>query len=164
MKCSSGNFPGPGAASFAPLMWIKRVRPPPGATDRAQPALPLALALQAPPPRPTELSTMARNPTSAVIRVPGLLRAALLLLLLVTSCRHAAGAPVANELRCQCLKTSQGIHPKHIQSVKVTVPGASCDQTEVVATLKNGQAVCLNPEAPVVKKMIEKILNKGSTN
>ncbi|XP_045714005.1 growth-regulated protein homolog [Phyllostomus hastatus] len=107
---------------------------------------------------------MARTPTSAVIRVPGLLRAALLLLLLVTSCRHAAGAPVANELRCQCLKTLQGIHPKLIQSVKVTVPGASCDQTEVVATLKNGQAVCLNPEAPVVKKMIEKMLNKGSTN
>ncbi|XP_053511658.1 growth-regulated protein homolog gamma-like [Artibeus jamaicensis] len=107
---------------------------------------------------------MTRTTTPTVPRVPGLLWAALLLLLLVTSCRHAAGAPVANELRCQCLQTLQGIHPKHIQSVKVTAPGASCDQTEVVATLKNGQDVCLNPEAPFVKKMIEKMLNKGSTN
>ncbi|KAM5339244.1 growth-regulated protein homolog alpha-like [Glossophaga mutica] len=107
---------------------------------------------------------MARIATTAVPRVPGLLRAALLLLLLVTSCRHTAGVPVVNELRCQCLQTLQGIHPKHIQSVRVTPPGASCDQTEVVATLKNGKEVCLNPEAPFVKKMIEKMLNKGSTN
>ncbi|XP_028362007.2 growth-regulated protein homolog [Phyllostomus discolor] len=104
---------------------------------------------------------MSRTANAAV---PGLLRAALLLLLLVTSCRHAAGAPVANELRCQCLQTLQRINPKLIQSVKVTVPGASCDQTEVVATLKNGQAVCLNPEAPPVKKIIEKMLNKDSSN
>ncbi|XP_024433718.3 growth-regulated protein homolog gamma [Desmodus rotundus] len=107
---------------------------------------------------------MARTATAAVPCVPGLLRAALLLLLLVTACRHAAGAPVASELRCQCLQTLQGVHPKHVQSVKVTPPGASCDQTEVIATLKNGQEVCLNPEAPMVKKMIEKMLNKGSTN
>ncbi|XP_045713956.1 growth-regulated protein homolog [Phyllostomus hastatus] len=104
---------------------------------------------------------MVRTATAAF---PGLLRAVLLLLLFVTSCGHAAGAPVANELRCQCLKTVQRINPKLIQSVKVTPPGASCDQTEVVAMLKNGQAVCLNPEAPPVKKMIEKMLNKDSSN
>ncbi|XP_045714010.1 growth-regulated protein homolog [Phyllostomus hastatus] len=145
-------------------MWIKRVRPPPGATDRSQPALPLALALQAPLPRPTELSTMARTATAAVSCTPGLLRAALLLLLLVTSCQHAAGAPVGHELRCQCVQTLQRIPFKLIQSVKVTPPGASCDHTEVIAMLKNGQKACLNPEAPVVKNMIEKMLNKGSIN
>ncbi|XP_036919317.1 growth-regulated alpha protein [Sturnira hondurensis] len=107
---------------------------------------------------------MARTTTAAVHRVPGLLRAALLLLLLVTSCRQAAGAPVANELRCQCLQTLQRIHPKLIQSVEVTPPGASCDQTEVIATLKNGQKVCLNPEVPFVKKMIERMLDKDSSN
>ncbi|XP_036919365.1 growth-regulated protein homolog gamma-like [Sturnira hondurensis] len=103
---------------------------------------------------------MARTTTAAVHRVPGLLWAALLLLLLVTSCRQAAGAPVANELRCQCLQTLQRIHPKLIQSVKVIPPGASCDQTEVIATLKNGEKACLNPEAPRVKQMLEKMLNK----
>ncbi|KAM5339245.1 growth-regulated protein homolog alpha-like [Glossophaga mutica] len=107
---------------------------------------------------------MALTATIAVPRVPGLLRAALLLLLLVTCCRHAAGAPAGNELRCQCLQTWKRIYPKLIQSVKVTPPGASCDQTEVIATLKNGEKACLNPEAPRVKNMIEKMLNKGSTN
>uniref|UniRef100_A0A671FXT1 C-X-C motif chemokine n=1 Tax=Rhinolophus ferrumequinum TaxID=59479 RepID=A0A671FXT1_RHIFE len=71
-----------------------------------------------------------------------------------------SGAPVVTELRCQCLKTLQGIHSKNIQSVKVTSPGPHCDRTEVIATLKDGQEVCLNPEAPMVKKIIAKILKK----
>ncbi|XP_059524648.1 growth-regulated protein homolog gamma-like isoform X1 [Myotis daubentonii] len=71
---------------------------------------------------------------------------------------------VVNELRCQCLETLPGIHPKIIQSVKVTSPGPHCDQTEVIATLKNGQKVCLNPASPLVKKFVNKLLNKSSTN
>ncbi|XP_053511650.1 C-X-C motif chemokine 2-like [Artibeus jamaicensis] len=108
---------------------------------------------------------MTRTATAAAVpRVHRLLRGTLLLLLLVTSCRHVAGAPAGNELRCQCLQTWQRMYPKLIQSVKVIPPGASCDQTEVIATLKNGQKACLNPEAPRVKQMIEKMLKKGSTN
>uniref|UniRef100_A0A4W2GWY0 C-X-C motif chemokine n=1 Tax=Bos indicus x Bos taurus TaxID=30522 RepID=A0A4W2GWY0_BOBOX len=100
----------------------------------------------------------------AASSAPRLLRAAMLLLLLVAAGRRAAGAPVVNELRCHCLQTLQGIHLKNIQSVKVTPPGPHCGQTEVIATLKNGQEACLNPEAPMVKKIINKMLNKGSTN
>uniref|UniRef100_A0A5F7ZSJ9 C-X-C motif chemokine n=1 Tax=Macaca mulatta TaxID=9544 RepID=A0A5F7ZSJ9_MACMU len=70
------------------------------------------------------------------------------------------GAPVATELRCQCLQTLQGIHPKNIQSVIVKAPGPHCAETEVIATLKNGQKACLNPASPMVQKIIEKILNK----
>ena len=43
-----------------------------------------------------------------------------------------AGAPVVTELRCQCLQTVQGIHPKNIQSVKVTPSGPHCAHTEVM--------------------------------
>uniref|UniRef100_A0A8C8YCU2 C-X-C motif chemokine n=1 Tax=Prolemur simus TaxID=1328070 RepID=A0A8C8YCU2_PROSS len=71
-----------------------------------------------------------------------------------------AGAPVVAELRCQCLQTLQGIHFKNIQSVKVTPPGPHCAQTEVIAQLKSGQEACLNPAAPMVKKIIDKMLNK----
>ncbi|ELW70470.1 Alveolar macrophage chemotactic factor 2 [Tupaia chinensis] len=78
----------------------------------------------------------------------------------IATSRRAAGAPVASELRCQCLQTVHGIHPKNIQSVKVTAPGAHCAQTEVIATLKNGQEACLNPAAPMVKRFVEKMLNK----
>ncbi|KAB1282227.1 Growth-regulated protein-like protein gamma [Camelus dromedarius] len=70
------------------------------------------------------------------------------------------GVPVVTELRCHCLQTLQGIHFKNIQSVKVTAPGPHCGQTEVIATLKNGQEACLNPAAPMVKKIVDKMLNK----
>ncbi|XP_058402421.1 growth-regulated protein homolog gamma-like [Diceros bicornis minor] len=142
----------------------KRVLPSRGATELAPPAIPPALPLQAPPPRPSELSPMARAAAAAASRAPRLLRAALLLLLLVAAARRAAGAPVVSELRCQCLQTVQGVHQKNIQSVKVTSPGSHCAQTEVIATLKNGQKACLNPEAPMVKKIIARILTTGKTN
>uniref|UniRef100_A0A8D2F9K2 C-X-C motif chemokine ligand 3 n=1 Tax=Theropithecus gelada TaxID=9565 RepID=A0A8D2F9K2_THEGE len=106
---------------------------------------------------------MARAALSAAPSNPRLLRVALLLLLLVASGQRTAGAPVATELRCQCLQTLQGIHPKNIQSVIVR-PGPHCAETEVIATLKNGQKACLNPASPMVQKIIEKILNKGSTD
>ncbi|XP_054584355.1 growth-regulated protein homolog gamma-like [Eptesicus fuscus] len=109
---------------------------------------------------------MARTATAAAAaaRAPRFLRAALLLLLLAAACRQAAAAPVVTELRCQCLQTVQGIHPKIIQSVQVTSPGPHCDQTEVIATLKNGQKVCLNPASPLVKKILDKLLKKDNTN
>ncbi|XP_051026255.1 growth-regulated alpha protein-like [Acomys russatus] len=91
-----------------------------------------------------------------------LLRAALLLLLLLLATSpQATGAPVASELRCQCLQTVAGIHLKNIQSLKVTPPGPHCTQTEVIATLKNGREACLDPEAPMVRKVVQKMLKKG---
>ncbi|XP_059252864.1 growth-regulated protein homolog gamma-like [Mustela nigripes] len=107
---------------------------------------------------------MARA-AAAAPRAPRALRllgAALLLLLLLPAGRRAAGAPVAAELRCQCLQTVQGIHLKNIQNVVLTPPGPHCEQTEVIATLKNGQEVCLNPEAPLVKRLINKMLNNSN--
>ncbi|XP_055451602.1 C-X-C motif chemokine 2-like [Psammomys obesus] len=88
----------------------------------------------------------------------------LLLLLLLATSRQATGAVVATELRCQCLKTLPRIDFKSIQSLTVTPPGPHCTQTEVIATLKNGQEVCLDPEAPLVQRIIQKILKKGKAN
>nr|XP_044986148.1 growth-regulated alpha protein-like [Jaculus jaculus] len=102
---------------------------------------------------------MARATSSP--RAPLLGAALLLLLLLGTSGRQATGAPVASELRCQCLQTVPGVHPKSIQSVKVLAPGPHCTQPEVIAMLKDGREICLNPESPMVQKIIHKILNRG---
>ncbi|XP_054995991.1 platelet basic protein [Sorex araneus] len=62
------------------------------------------------------------------------------------------------ELRCLCVKTVSGIHPSNIQNLEVMGAGAHCSQVEVIATLKNGKEVCLDPEAPVIKKIVQKIL------
>uniref|UniRef100_A0A4X2KL36 C-X-C motif chemokine n=1 Tax=Vombatus ursinus TaxID=29139 RepID=A0A4X2KL36_VOMUR len=81
-------------------------------------------------------------------------------ILTVISLFWASGAPVANELRCQCLQTVQGVAYKSIANLKVIPAGPHCSSLEVIATLKNGNQLCLNPAAPQVKKIVEKVLKR----
>ncbi|XP_007179911.1 platelet basic protein [Balaenoptera ricei] len=67
------------------------------------------------------------------------------------------------ELRCSCVKTTSGIHPSNIQSLEVTRAGPHCSNVEVIAMLKNGKKICLDPEAPRIKKIVQKILEDGGS-
>ncbi|KAK7830900.1 hypothetical protein U0070_018444, partial [Myodes glareolus] len=89
-----------------------------------------------------------------------LLSAALLLLLLLATSHQATGTIVASELRCQCTTTIPRIAWEEIQSLKVKLSGPHCAQTEVIATLKDGKEVCLDPEGPRLQKIIQKILKR----
>ncbi|XP_014306673.1 platelet basic protein-like [Myotis lucifugus] len=62
------------------------------------------------------------------------------------------------ELGCMCTTTTSGIHPRNIQNLKVFGAGPHCSNVEVIATLKNGKEICLDPNAPVIKKIVQKIL------
>ncbi|KAG8515169.1 C-X-C motif chemokine 6 [Galemys pyrenaicus] len=76
-----------------------------------------------------------------------------------------AGPVAANvrELRCICLSTTPGIHPKMINNLQVIAAGPQCPRVEVVATVKNRKGqLCLDPEAPLIKKVIQKILERAS--
>ncbi|XP_010638899.1 alveolar macrophage chemotactic factor-like [Fukomys damarensis] len=98
-------------------------------------------------------------------RTPVLLCAILALLLLLPPEPLAHAGPVATvlrELRCVCLSTTPGVHPKMIANLQVTVSGPKCPRVEVVASLKNGKQVCLDPEAPLIKKVIQKMLDSGN--
>ncbi|XFF78824.1 PREDICTED: C-X-C motif chemokine 6 [Capra hircus] len=97
----------------------------------------------------------------------GSLCALLALLLLTPPVPLASAGPVAavvRELRCVCLTTTPGIHPKMVSDLQVTAAGPQCSKVEVVATLKNGREVCLDPEAPLIKKIVQKILDSGKNN
>ncbi|KAI5278833.1 platelet basic protein [Manis pentadactyla] len=67
------------------------------------------------------------------------------------------------ELRCMCVNTISGIHPSNIQNLEVIRAGPHCAQVEVIATLKNEKKICLDPEAPKIKKIIQKILESGGS-
>ncbi|XP_014640251.1 PREDICTED: platelet basic protein [Ceratotherium simum simum] len=62
------------------------------------------------------------------------------------------------ELRCLCLQTTSGVHPSKIQSLKVMRAGPHCHKVEVIATMRNGRKTCVDPQAPLYKKIIKKIL------
>ncbi|XP_009885404.1 PREDICTED: interleukin-8-like [Charadrius vociferus] len=91
---------------------------------------------------------------------------AALLTLLLISVVGAKGEAVprsAIELRCQCVSThSKFIHPKFIQNVNLTPSGPHCKNVEVIATLRDGREVCLEPTAPWVKLIIKAILDKAN--
>uniref|UniRef100_A0A8C8SA36 C-X-C motif chemokine n=1 Tax=Pelusios castaneus TaxID=367368 RepID=A0A8C8SA36_9SAUR len=69
--------------------------------------------------------------------------------------------PMTGELRCQCLETtSEVIRPKSVVQVELIPEGPHCEVAEVIATTKHGKKVCLDPTAPWVKLIINKILNR----
>ncbi|XP_015272013.1 PREDICTED: interleukin-8-like [Gekko japonicus] len=94
--------------------------------------------------------------------------APLLLALLLSALTESEGVSLAwmgGELRCQCIHThSKFIPPKNIQDVKLTQSGPHCKNVEVIATLKDGREVCLEPTAPWVKMIIKAILDKAQGN
>ncbi|KFP03694.1 interleukin-8 isoform X2 [Calypte anna] len=90
------------------------------------------------------------------------LQAALLIVLISASLAHSGPvARMGTELRCQCIAThSKFIPPKSIQDVRLTQSGPHCKNVEVIATLKDGREVCLEPTAPWVQLIIKAILAK----
>ncbi|XP_076585816.1 permeability factor 2 isoform X1 [Chaetodon auriga] len=64
------------------------------------------------------------------------------------------------ELHCRCIQTESKPIGRHIGKVELIPPNSHCEETEIIATLKKtGQEVCLDPEAPWVKRVIEKIMS-----
>nr|XP_040148249.1 C-X-C motif chemokine 5 isoform X2 [Ictidomys tridecemlineatus] len=129
---------------------------------RYEPALPRCALLSAKMSLRSSLSPRLPRPSRSLC-------ALLALLLLLTPPAPLANAgPVAaavvRELRCVCLSTTPGIHPKMVTNLQVIAAGPQCPKVEVVASLKNGKEVCLDPEAPLIKKIIQKILDGGNKN
>ncbi|XP_054450402.1 C-X-C motif chemokine 6-like [Pteronotus mesoamericanus] len=106
---------------------------------------------------------------SCAARVPGSSGSlcVLLALLLLTPPRPLASAAPSSvlmtELRCVCLSITTTVHPKMISNLEVIAAGPQCPKVELIATLKNGKEICLDPEAPLVKKIFHKILSRSKT-
>nr|AGR27882.1 interleukin 8 isoform 2 [Oplegnathus fasciatus] len=66
------------------------------------------------------------------------------------------------EMHCRCIQTESKPIGRHIGKVELIPANSHCEETEIIATLKKtGQEVCLDPEAPWVKKVIKAIMNKS---
>ncbi|XP_066135897.1 C-X-C motif chemokine 6 [Saccopteryx bilineata] len=100
---------------------------------------------------------------ACVLRPSGTLcpQLALLLLLLTPPAPLASGvslsAPsaVQIELRCICTTITARISPQLVRNMVKIPAGPQCPRVEVIANMKNGRQVCMDPEARVVRKMIQ---------
>uniref|UniRef100_A0A8C8WII1 Multifunctional fusion protein n=1 Tax=Panthera leo TaxID=9689 RepID=A0A8C8WII1_PANLE len=66
--------------------------------------------------------------------------------------------PEDEHLRCVCLKTTSEVRPKYIRSLEVMGATVHCPVPQMIASLKNGRKICLDPNAPLYKKILRKLL------
>ncbi|XP_058578274.1 platelet factor 4-like [Neofelis nebulosa] len=86
----------------------------------------------------------------------GLLLLGLLLLPAVVSVPRVD--PEDEHLRCVCVKTTSDVRPKYIRSLEVMGATVHCPVPQMIASLKNGRKICLDPNAPLYKKILRKLL------
>ncbi|XP_013868728.1 C-X-C motif chemokine 2 [Austrofundulus limnaeus] len=79
-------------------------------------------------------------------------------LLVFLTIHEASSVNPRLNLRCQCIKKEKKPIGYHISTLKVNPANSHCMDIELIATLKNGLKVCLDPEAPWVKKVLQKKL------
>ncbi|XP_012515308.1 PREDICTED: platelet basic protein [Propithecus coquereli] len=103
-------------------------------------------------------NAIASCPSARPLRIPQVLLLLSLFLTTVVPTYVREDVEPYLELRCTCVKTVSEIHPKNIQNLEIINPGAHCSNVEVIATLKNGRKICLNPEAPMIKKIVQKMM------
>lgn len=89
---------------------------------------------------------------------PGLLLLGLLLLPAVVARGTAAPEEGDGDLQCMCVKTTSQVHSKHIVSLEVIRAGLHCPTSQLIATLKNGRKICLDPQVPTYKKIARKLI------
>ncbi|XP_062994082.1 epididymal sperm-binding protein 1-like [Elgaria multicarinata webbii] len=64
-------------------------------------------------------------------------------------------------LRCQCIQTQSKMIPvRLIAEVKLTEKGPHCAVTEIIATMKNGRQICLDPNAKWVQLIVTAMLKR----
>nr|AII33185.1 CXCL8-like protein [Plecoglossus altivelis]AII33186.1 CXCL8-like protein [Plecoglossus altivelis] len=83
-----------------------------------------------------------------------------LTLLAITAGMNLGG--IGADLRCHCIQTESKPIGRHIQKIQLIPASSHCSETEIIATLKQtGHEVCLDANAPWVKKVIAKMLAKA---
>ncbi|KAK1161042.1 alveolar macrophage chemotactic factor-like isoform X1 [Acipenser oxyrinchus oxyrinchus] len=87
-----------------------------------------------------------------------------ILLALLTVCiASAVDVSGHSGSRCLCRTVKEGLPVRRITKVEIIPRSRSCDNIEIIATLKNGIQVCLNPEAPRVQKALGRLMERNSS-
>uniref|UniRef100_A0A8C5X9U3 Chemokine interleukin-8-like domain-containing protein n=1 Tax=Malurus cyaneus samueli TaxID=2593467 RepID=A0A8C5X9U3_9PASS len=61
--------------------------------------------------------------------------------------------------QCQCISThAKFIPPKTVQDVRIRQRGPHCKNVEIIATLKDGREVCVEPTAPWIRLTVKALL------
>ncbi|XP_034860285.1 platelet factor 4-like [Mirounga angustirostris] len=104
------------------------------------------------------MSVGARSRAPSPWRGARLLLLGLLLLPASVALRTVDPEGGDEDLRCVCMKTTSLVRPRHISSLEVIGVSGHCPTPQMIASLKDGRKICLDPNAPLYKKIIRKLL------
>ncbi|NWI96723.1 IL8 protein, partial [Pitta sordida] len=63
---------------------------------------------------------------------------------------------VNGNLSCRCAKTTSNfISPKKYESIEIRPVGSTCRRMEIMIKLKTLEWVCVDPDTPWVKKLLQ---------
>ncbi|XP_030335465.1 interleukin-8-like [Strigops habroptila] len=89
----------------------------------------------------------------------------LCLVFMVRSEGKALAKTAGKSFQCLCDSThSKFIPPQAIQSVRLNQRGPRCQNVEIIATLRSGRLVCLEPSASWVRLTVKAILARARSN
>nr|XP_030128109.3 interleukin-8-like [Taeniopygia guttata] len=67
--------------------------------------------------------------------------------------------------QCQCISThSKFIPPKTVQDVRLSRRGPHCKNVEIIAVLRDGREVCVEPTAPWIQLTVKALLARARDN
>ncbi|KAM4855004.1 C-X-C motif chemokine 10 [Thomomys bottae] len=73
------------------------------------------------------------------------------------------GIPLSRMARCSCITISTGpIKAKSFKKLEIIPESQSCQRVEIIATMKNGEKRCLNPESKAIKNLLKTISKERS--
>ncbi|XP_009986287.1 PREDICTED: interleukin-8-like, partial [Tauraco erythrolophus] len=103
------------------------------------------------------MRTLAGVGTGAPV-LPCLLLLLLMVTMMMSHSACAAILEVNGNLSCRCVKmTSDFLSPKRYESIEIRPLGSTCRRMEIIIKLKTSGKVCVNPDAPWVKKLLKRI-------
>ncbi|CAH2301490.1 C-X-C motif chemokine 10-like [Pelobates cultripes] len=80
-------------------------------------------------------------------------------LLLILTC--AQGLSIFGSQRCRCNgRGANAVIVKSMARLEIFPISASCDKLDIIATMKSGTQICLNPYSKMVKAMIANVTKK----
>ncbi|KAK3514404.1 hypothetical protein QTP70_017611 [Hemibagrus guttatus] len=74
---------------------------------------------------------------------------------------YVQGQPRINAKRCMCQgPVANAVRIQHIDKIEFYPASASCQNVEIIATLKDGAQKCLNPKSDFTRKYIMRAIKK----
>ncbi|XP_048849840.1 C-X-C motif chemokine 10 [Brienomyrus brachyistius] len=104
---------------------------------------------------------LSRQPTVTMAPIRSCLLFSALTLICLALLQVSEGRAVRR--KCRCMQVSSCINPKTVKEIQIIPQTAMCHRTEIVMMTYNRGPVCVDPNTPCIKKIIQTFTKETTT-